>query len=72
MPLFNTVLGFGLSEATALSHAVVSISAVASSLYGLTQPSPHDARFPLVDMDIALTFLPALLMGVSFGENTLI
>ena len=67
MPLFNVVLAFGLSESTALSHAVVSISAVASSLYGLSQPSPHDERYPLVDIDIALLFMPALLMGVSIG-----
>lgn len=68
MPLFSTVLGFDLSAATALSHTVVSFSAIASSLYGLTQPSPHDERFPLADLDIALVFMPALLFGVSFGE----
>lgn len=67
MPLFSTVLGFDLSAATALSHTVVSFSAIASSLYGLTQPSPHDERFPLADLDIVLVFMPALLFGVSFG-----
>ena len=41
-------------------------SAVASSLYGLVQTHPEDAGRPLVDFDIALTFIPALLLGVSF------
>lgn len=67
MPLFNVVLGFDLSAATALSQTTISFSAIASSLYGLTQPSPHDGRFPLADLDIALLFMPALLFGVSFG-----
>lgn len=70
MPLFNVVLGFDLSSATALSHTVVSISAVGSSLYGLSQPSPHDSRFPLVDLDIAIVFIPALLFGVSWGASS--
>ena len=46
---------------------VAATSAVASSLYGLVQTHPEDTRRPLVDFDIALTFIPALLLGVSFG-----
>ena len=44
-------------------------SAVASSLYGLVQTHPEDPGRPLVDFDIALTFIPALLLGVSFGGH---
>ncbi len=53
-----------------LVYAVVAAtSAVASSLYGLVQTHPEDTRRPLVDFDIALTFIPALLLGVSFGGH---
>lgn len=42
-------------------------SAVASTVYGLVQTHPTDPHRPLVDFDLALTFIPALLLGVSFG-----
>lgn len=42
-------------------------SAVASTVYGLLQTHPNDPHRPLVDFDLALTFIPALLLGVSFG-----
>ena len=42
-------------------------SAVASTVYGLFQTHPNDSHRPLVDFDLALTFIPALLLGVSFG-----
>ena len=44
---------------------------MASSIYGLIQTHPNDPSRPLVDFDVALTFIPALLLGVSFGENLL-
>ena len=37
MPLFNSILGFNVKASTALSHTTVSVSAVASSLYGFYQ-----------------------------------
>ena len=36
-PLFNSILGFNLKASTALSHTTVSVSAIASSLYGFYQ-----------------------------------
>lgn len=45
-------------------------SAVASSIYGLIQTHPNDPSRPLVDFDVALTFIPALLLGVSFGASS--
>ena len=36
-------------------------------MYGLIQTHPDAPERPLVDFDIALTFIPALLLGVSFG-----
>ncbi|EIE19332.1 hypothetical protein COCSUDRAFT_44684 [Coccomyxa subellipsoidea C-169] len=67
VPLLNVVLGFDLKAATGLSHTIVATSAVASSIYGLIQTHPNDPSRPLVDFDVALTFIPALLLGVSFG-----
>ena len=114
MPLFNSILGFNLKVSTALSHTTVSVSAVASSLYGFyqarcallriwplcaqqdnatrgcawcrcrrqavhsqhrgaeeprTQTSPNDSSRPLADLDLVVTFLPALLLGVSVGAQ---
>ncbi|KAK9861032.1 hypothetical protein WJX84_006798 [Apatococcus fuscideae] len=67
IPLFNTVLGFDIPHCTALSHTVVSVSAVGSSLYGMLQPSPTHPDRPLLNFDLALTFIPPLLFGVSVG-----
>eukprot|EP00897_Mesotaenium_endlicherianum_P009704 jgi/Mesen1/8762/ME000524S08056 len=67
MPLFHSVLGFGIATATALSHTVVACSAVASTVYGLLQRSPVDGDDPLIDFGLALTFIPPLLVGVGFG-----
>ena len=49
--------------------ASAATSAVASSIYGLIQTHPNDPSRPLVDFDVALTFIPALLLGVSFGAR---
>ncbi|CAL5221862.1 g4123 [Coccomyxa viridis] len=67
IPLLTVVLGFDLKAATGLSHTIVATSAVASTVYGLIQTHPKDPTRPLVDFDLALTFIPALLLGVSFG-----
>ena len=40
-PLFNSILGFNLKASTALSHTTVSVSAIASSLYGFYQVRMH-------------------------------
>ena len=68
VPLLNGVVGFSLQECTGLSHTIVATSAIASTLYGLTHPRPGHPDRPLVDLDVALIFIPALLFGVSIGE----
>ena len=68
VPLLNVVVGFSLQECTGLSHRIVATSAIASTLYGLTHPRPGHPDRPLVDLDVALIFIPALLFGVSIGE----
>lgn len=68
VPLLNVVVGFSLQECTGLSHTIVATSAIASTLYGLTHPRPGHPDRPLVDLDVALIFIPALLFGVSIGE----
>ncbi|CAI7777625.1 unnamed protein product [Closterium sp. NIES-53] len=67
MPLFNSFLGFTANAATGLSHTMVASSGVASTFYGLIQSSPADPSQPLIDLRLALTFTPALLLGVSCG-----
>lgn len=61
------MLGFNLKAATALSHTIVATSALASSVYGFLHTSPTHPDRPLVDLDLVITFVPALLFGVSFG-----
>ncbi|GJP34419.1 hypothetical protein CLOM_g18865 [Closterium sp. NIES-68] len=67
MPLFNSFLGFTANSATGLSHTMVASSGIASTFYGLIQSSPLDPSQPLIDVRLALTFTPALLLGVSCG-----
>lgn len=70
MPAVNIGLGFSLKLAPGLSHSVVAVGAVGSVLYGLLQPAPNDPRTSLLNLDIALTLIPAMLFGVSFGAPT--
>lgn len=74
MPLFHSVLGFDMNSSTALSHTIVASSAVASSFYGILQRSPVDPGAPLIDFTLALTFVPALLVGTGIGVifNTMV
>lgn len=64
----QVVLGFDLTPATALSHTIVACSAIASSIYGLIARSPNDEKRSLIDWDLTV-FIPALLVGVSIGEQ---
>ena len=59
-----------LTTSDELACSCTATSAVASSVYGLIQTHPDAPDRPLVDFDIALTFIPALLLGVSFGGQT--
>lgn len=67
IPLMNVVVGFSLQQCVGLSHTIVSTSAIASALYGLTHTRPGYPDRPLVDLDVALIFIPALLFGTSVG-----
>lgn len=67
IPLLNVVVGFSLAQCVGLSHTIVSTSAIASALYGLTHTRPGYPDRPLVDLDVALIFIPALLFGTSIG-----
>lgn len=67
IPLLNVVVGFSLEQCVGLSHTIVSTSAIASALYGLTHTRPGYPDRPLVDLDVALIFIPALLFGTGIG-----
>lgn len=69
VPAMNVGLGFDLKLCTGLSHSIVAAGAIGSVLYGLVQPSPLDGSRPLLNFDIALTLIPAMLFGVSFGAR---
>lgn len=69
IPPLNVVVGFSLAQCVALSHTIVSTSAIASALYGLTHTRPGYPDRPLVDLDVALIFIPALLFGTSIGTH---
>ncbi len=69
IPLLNVVVGFSLAQCVGLSHTIVSTSAIASALYGLTHTRPGYPDRPLVDLDVALIFIPALLFGTSIGTH---
>jgi hypothetical protein len=58
--------GFDLKLCTGLSHSVVATGAIGSCIYGLLQWSPVDRKKTLLNFDIALTLIPAMLFGVSF------
>jgi hypothetical protein len=58
--------GFDLKLCTGLSHSVVATGAIGSCIYGLLQRSPADNTKTLLNFDIALTLIPAMLFGVSF------
>ena len=46
---------------------MVASGAIGSTIYGLIQPSPSDSRTTLLNVDIALQFVPAMLFGVGVG-----
>lgn len=67
VPAMNVGLGFDLKLCTGLSHSIVASGAVASVVYGLMQPSLLNSNATLLNADIALALIPAMLFGVSFG-----
>ena len=58
-----------LKLCTGLSHTVVATSAIGSCTYGLLQRSPTDPSSTLLNADLALQFVPAMLFGVSLGAH---
>ena len=48
---------------------MVAASAIGSCIYGLVEPSPTDPSKTLLNADIALQFVPAMLFGVSLGVH---
>ena len=68
MSLLNVGFGLPVKICVGLSHSVVTVSAMASVLYGLLEPHPKYSNRPLADITLALTFSPPLLLGVSTGR----
>lgn len=49
-----------------LSHTIITSGAVAAFAFGLARRSPVDGNKTLLNFDIALTLVPAILFGASF------
>lgn len=58
-----------LKLCTGLSLTMVATSSLGGFGYGLLQPSPLDPQATLLNADLALQFVPAMLFGTSIGEH---
>lgn len=56
--------------AAALSQVVISAGSLSGVALILHKRSPVDARAPLIDYNLVLLMLPALLLGVALGDQS--
>lgn len=67
VPILNIVLGLSIKESTGLSQAMIAAAGIGSAVYALTHPHPYFPWKPLIDFNLVLVIIPALLLGVSIG-----
>lgn len=67
VPLFTALLQFSVKSAAALSQSCVAGGCIGGTLYSFMQRHPHDRTRPVVDYNLALVLMPALVQGISFG-----
>lgn len=65
--MFSALVGFALKPATALSQSVITGGALASVLTNAFTKHPKLPDRGVIDIDIALIFTPALLLGINTG-----
>ena len=58
----------GVKDSAAISQAIITGGAVAGASFALFQAHPMCPDSPLIDFDLALLLVPALLLGTSIGE----
>lgn len=67
VPLFTALLQFDVKSAAALSQSCVAGGCIGGTLYSFMQRHPHDQERPVMDYNLALVLMPALVQGISFG-----
>lgn len=67
VPLFTALLQFSVKSAAALSQSCVAGGCIGGTLYSFMQRHPHDKERPVMDYNLALVLMPALVQGISFG-----
>ena len=67
VPILNIILGLSIKESTTLSQAMIAAAGIGSAVYALTHPHPYLPWKPLIDFNLVLVIIPALLLGVSVG-----
>ena len=67
VPLFTALLQFSVKSAAALSQSCVAGGCIGGTLYSIMQRHPHDRRRPVMDYNLSLVLMPALVQGISFG-----
>lgn len=67
VPLYITLLGFGLKDATVLSQCTIAAVSAASILFNLPKRHPDHADQTLIAYPQLNTMTPALLTGVGLG-----
>jgi len=67
VPLFTALLQFSVKSAAALSQSCVAGGCIGGTLYSIMQRHPHDRLRPVMDYNLSLVLMPALVQGISFG-----
>ena len=68
IPLFNALLGFGLTGSAALSQALIACGTAGATAYSLLHRHPWDSSRPLIDYSLAVVLMPAMILGITVGS----
>lgn len=67
VPIFDAISLMGVKRATALSQVCITMGALAGVVTLLMRRNPENADATLIDLNMASTLAPSILLGVSFG-----
>lgn len=68
VPLFNALLGFGLTGSAALSQALIACGTTGATTYSMLHGHPWDHSRPLIDYSLAVVLMPAMILGITVGS----
>ncbi|KAJ6394534.1 hypothetical protein OIU77_023687 [Salix suchowensis] len=66
IPMLTLIIGFDSKSSAALSKCMITGAAATTVLYNLRLRHPT-LELPIIDYDLALLFLPMLILGISIG-----